>query len=168
MPVTIKFNSSSDLDTAIIPNDIYTQTINRETEKIQDYFILHIPLLLSFVGFYSALKLANQLASDKKSGNFYILPWITYYQYKNKTEKIALSFSQQVDEYRYMARYWTPSPVKSNMEYLSRIALGMIQEIKQYKYYTQNNLYDCAILNKKYYTNNFTNIRKFNNIMIYF
>jgi len=166
MPISVNFNSTSDIDNVIIPDVIYKQTINRETQKIQDYFILHPQLLLSFVGYNSALKLANQLASDKKTGNFYTLPWITYYQNKNNTSRLALSFSQQVEEYRYMNRYWLPSPVESNMEYLSRIALTMIQQIRQYKYYTQNNLYDCAIFQQKYYINNFNNVRTFNNFII--
>jgi hypothetical protein len=166
MPLSINFNSTATIDNEIIPYVIYNETINRETEKIQDYFILHPRLLVSFVGYNSALKLANQLSSDKKTGNFYTLPWITYYQHTNNTIPLALSFSQQVEEYRYMNRYWLPSPVESNMEYLSRIALTMIQEIRQYKYYTQNNLYDCAVFQKKYYINNFNNVRTFNNFII--
>ena len=162
MTLIVNFNSDEDIDNAIIPNDIYNETINKETVKIEDYFILHPHLLLSFVGYNSALKLANELSSNKKCGCFYKLPWITHYQHVNNTEKLSLSFSQQVEEYRYMIRYWIPSPVKSHMQYLSEIALSMIQNIKQYTYYRTNNREDCTIFQKKYYKNNFPNPKVFN------
>ena len=145
MVVLTYFTSTEEMDQQIIPYVIYNETINREKEKIQDYFILHPALLYSFVGYNGTLKLANQLSSNKKCGCFYTLPWKTYYSHVNNLGKTTLSFSQQVEEYRY----------------LSEIALGMVLDISQYMYYTSNNLEYCTIFNKKYYTNNFTNPKLF-------
>jgi len=164
MTVILNINTSKDIDIAIIPEVIYNETINKETKKIEDYFILHPKLLLSFVGFNSTLKLANQLAYNKKCGCYYKIPWITHYASINNIKNVDLSFSQQVDQYRYMILYWIPSPELSYMQYLSQIALTMIQDIKQYLYYRSNNLEYCGIINsKKYYINNFKNEKIFLN-----
>jgi hypothetical protein len=161
MTVIINFNSTAELDKSIIPNAIYNETINKEKIKIQDYFILHPLLLYSFVGYNGALKLANQLSSNKKCGCYYKIPWKTYYEVNNNTSSISLSFSQQVEEYRYMIKFWYPSPEISYMQYLSEIALSMILDISQFLYYRDNNLETCTIFQKKYYTNNFKNQRQF-------
>jgi hypothetical protein len=165
MTVIINFNKTSDIDIAIIPEVIYNETINKEREKIENYFILHPKLLLSFVGFNGALKLANQLAANKKCGCYYKLPWITHYATINNVKDVDLSFSQQVNEYRYMILYWKPSPEISHMQYLSQIALGMIQDIKQFLYYRTNNLENCSLTTKKYYKNNFENNKVFLNYL---
>lgn len=161
MTVIINFGTSEDLDNLIIPENIYELTINKETEKIQDYFILHPKLMYSFVGYNGALKLANQLSSNKKCGCFYNIPWKTHYDSINNTKKTILSFSQQVEEYRYMIRNWTPSPKISYMQYLSEIALRMVLDVSQYMYYINNNLDPCFIYKKKYYTSNFKNEQAF-------
>lgn len=148
--IIIPLETDSELDTAIIPNEIYDITINRNKTAIQDYFIENPRLMFSFVGFNSALKLANQLSSDRKCGCFYNIPWITKYQVDNDLNKIKLTFSQQVSEYRYMIQYYYPSPTISNMRYLSNIALGIIQELGLYRYYLGNNLESCTLLNKPY------------------
>ena len=151
----IIFTSIKELDQNIIPYAIYNETINREKIKIQNYFILHPHLLYSFVGYNGALKLANQLSSDKKCGCFYKLPWKTYYDSVNNTKETSLTFSQQVEEYRYMITSSNINVNISYMQYLSQIALAMILDISQYMYYTSNNLDTCTIFYKKYYINNF-------------
>jgi len=161
MSVLINFTTTEELDEAIIPWAIYNETINHEKLKIQTYFILHPSLLFSFVGYNGTLKLANQLASNLKCGCFYNIPWKTYYDEKNNKKKTTLTFSQQVDEYRYMILYWNPSPKRSYMQYLSQIALAMILQIKLYTYSLQNNLEYCTIFKEKYYTNNFKNVKLF-------
>ena len=165
MTVILNLNTSKDIDNAIIPEVIYNETINKETEKIENYLILHPKLLLSFVGFNSALKLANQLAYNKKCGCYYKIPWITHYGSINHIKNVDLSFSQQVEQYRYMILYWKPSPELSHMQYLSQIALGMIQNIKQILYYRSNNLEYCIFNTKKYYKNNFNTEKKFLNYL---
>ena len=161
MSILINFSTTQELDQLIIPFEIYNETINKQKLKIQSYFILHPKLLFSFVGFNGALKLANQLASNNKCGCLYNIPWKTYYDEQNNTKKTTLSFSNQVDEYRYMILYWTPNPKKSYMQYLSQIALGMILQIKLYFYSLQNNLEYCTIFTEKYYTDNFKNPKLF-------
>jgi hypothetical protein len=156
MTIIINFNSNKELDIALIPSDIYNETINNKTIKIQDYFIKNPLILFSFVGFNSKLKLANQLSSNKKCGCFYNIPWKTRYQELNKTSQMTITFSQQVEEYRYMI-----SLEYSYMQYLSQIALTMIMDIKQFLYYRTNNLETCIIFNKKYYKDNFKNNKQF-------
>ena len=85
----------------------------------------------------------------------------THYATINNIIGVDLSFSQQVDLYRYMILYWKPSPEISYMQYLSQIALGMIQDIKQFLYYRTNNLEYCSLNTKKYYINNFTSQKSF-------
>ena len=160
MTIIVNFDNDKDLDMAIIPDVIYEYTIDKKKEAIEDYFIKHLNLLFSFVGFNSALKLANQLASNKKCGCFYKLPWITHYQAVNN-KKIVLSFSQQVEEYRYMLINWYQSGNISYMQYLSQIALNMILDIRQFFYYRDNNLYTCNIFTRYYYKNNFKNEKVF-------
>ena len=165
MAVILNLNTNKEIDNAIIPEVIYNETLNKETEKIENYFILHPKLLLSFVGYNGALKLANQLAYNKKCGCYYKLPWITHYTITHNTKNVYMSFSQQVEEYRYMILYWLPSPEISYMQYLSQIALRMIQDIKTFLYYRSNNLEECTIFNKKYYINNFKNKKIFLNYL---
>jgi hypothetical protein len=155
----INFGTTEDMDMYLIPNAIYKETINKHKLKIQEYFIKNPKIMFSFVGFNGALKLANQLAYNKKCGCFYTIPWTTYYDHIYGTKSTSLTFAQQVDEYRYMILNWYPSPRISNMQYLSQIALGMILEIKQYWYYIQNNLSDCTLFQKDWYKNNFNNER---------
>jgi hypothetical protein len=161
MTVIINFGSTENMDMQIIPEVIYTNTINKETENIQNYFILHPILMYSFVGYNGQLKLANQLSSNKKCGCFYNITWKTHYDFINNTKETTLSFSQQVEEYRYMIKFWTPSPKMSYMQYLSEIALRMVLDISQYMSYIGNNLEPCFIYQKKYYKNNFNSVRAF-------
>jgi hypothetical protein len=163
MTIIINYGTDKDLDIAIIPEAIYNETINKEKIKIQTYFILHPYLLSSFVGYNGQLKLANQLASNKKCGCFYNIPWKTHYAEVNNVKKTTLSFSQQVQEYRYMILYWNPNPEISYMQYLSQIALEMMLVINQFLYYRDNNLEYCTIYNKKYYSDNFKNNKLFIN-----
>ena len=119
--------------------------------------------MYQFVGYNGALKLANQLSSNKKCGCYYTIPWLTYYGKENNIQKTVLSFSQQVEEYRYMILYWKPSPTLSYMQYLSQIALSMVLDISQYFYYQSNNLQSCSLFQKKYYSNNFKSEKQFIN-----
>jgi hypothetical protein len=157
----INFGTAQEMDKYLIPNAIYNETINKNKVKIQEYFIKHPRLMLSFVGFNGALKLANQLAYNKKCGCFYTIPWKTYYDEVFHTKKTSLTFAQQVEEYRYMILNWYPSPRISYMQYLSQIALGMILIINQYLYSIQNNLNDCTLFNQDWYKNTFDNITAF-------
>ena len=164
MKVTIlPLQNAEDIDKAIIPNALYTYTIDKNKEAIQNYFILHPLLMYSFVGYNSALKLADFLTANKKCGCYYKIPWKTYYQVENNlNEKFSLAFTQQVAEYRYMIINWYPSPRISYMQYLSNIALGMIQDIGVYRYNLSNNLSSgCAIYDKNYYKNNFKSEKAF-------
>ena len=159
----IDINVSADLDSAIIPAEIYDMTIAKENEQIMNYFILHPKLMYSFVGYNGALKLANQLNYNKKCGCYYTIPWLTQYGKTNNISETVLSFSQQVGEYRYMIVNWKPSPKMSYMQYLSQIALAMVLDINQYFYYQSNNLETCTIFQKKYYTDNFQSPKQFLN-----
>jgi hypothetical protein len=153
----INFGSTENMDNDVIPEEIYNLTIQRETLQIQNYFITHLPLMYSFVGFNGALKLSNQLNANKKCGCFYTFPWKTHYNELNGTVKTILLFSQQVDLYRYMINF----SETSNMKYLSTIALSIIQDISLYLYYISNNLDPCFLFQKKWYKQNFTNIHQF-------
>jgi len=162
MPIINDTLTISQVDYDIIPEVIFDLTINQNTAEIENYFILHPYLLYSFVGYNGALKLANQLNSDKKCGCLYKLPWKTHYDTINNLKGSQLSFSQQVDEYRYMISHMI-GQIKnfSHMQYLSKIALAMILDINLFLYYRSNNLYYCNLSNKKYYKDNFKNDKQF-------
>ena len=168
MITIIKSTTTEQLDKDIIPYELYDYTINKDKLSIQNYLILHPYLLYSFVGYNGALKLANQLSSDKKCGCYYTIPWKTYYGHTTNTSKNSLTFSQQVEEYRYMILNWYPSPKMSYMQYLSQIALSMVLDISQYMYYTSNNLYPCSFYQKKYYSDNFANEILFRKYIYYY
>ena len=65
-----------------------------------------------------------------------------------KGNSIYLSFTQQVELYRYMIRYWYPSPQISNMRYLSLIALGTLQQLKLAKTLIGEGKNPCVVGNK--------------------
>lgn len=158
----LPIDTDAEIDVAIIPNAMYDMTIQRNKLQIQEYFVQHPKLMFSFVGFNGALKLSNQLAYDKKCNCSYTIPWVTKYQVDNNiTMQIALTFSQQVAEYRYMISRWYPSPVISNMRFLSNIALGIIQDLGVYRYYIGNNLQPCPYTSKPYLKNLFKSEREF-------
>ena len=156
-----------ELDKLLIPYEIYDLTINRETEKIQIYFIDNPELMFNFVGFNSKLKHSDYLASERKCSCFYIVPWKTVYSYENNLNKTILLFNQQVKFYRYMIKYWYPNTTISNMRYLSSIALEIIQNLYRYNYNLENNLYidDCFL--KKNYLKKFNNLNEFINYIFY-
>ena len=164
----ININEPSEVDKQIIPAEIYDMTISKETDQIMNYFILHPRLMYSFVGYNSALKMANQLNYNKKCGCYYDIPWLTQYGKTNNIKITVLSFSQQVQEYDYMILNWKPSLTISYMQYLSQIALLMVLDINQYFYYQSNNLETCTIFKKKYYLNNFKSPKEFYNYIKYY
>ena len=138
-------NPGKILDTQLIPNEIYNLTINRETKSIQKYFLNNPFLMLSFVGFNGKLKQANQLASERKCGCFYNMPWVTKFAADKNSKKTILIYNQQVSLYRYMISFWYPNQKnllnkQSYLRYLSMIALGMILDLKRFNYNLQNNL----------------------------
>ena len=138
---TIDINDEEkEVDRLLIPNVIYDDTISRNTDELIKYFINNPNLTVQFVGFNGALKLSNQLASQQKCSCFYTVPWVTQFAYLNNKDKTILLFNQQLKQYRYMIRYWYPSPQQSYMRYLSSIALNIILNIKRYSYNSQNNL----------------------------
>jgi len=65
-----------------------------------------------------------------------------------KGNNVYMSFIQQVDLYRYMIRYWYPSPKTSNMRFLSMVALGTLQELKVAKTYIGAGLDACVTGNR--------------------
>jgi len=150
--------SAKDIDTALIPYEIYNQTLEKKTEEIQNYFITHPRVMISFGGFNTKIKFASNLLSNLKCTCYYAVPWITQYQVENNIKQVLLTFFQQTQIYRYMI---IESSQYSYMKYLSTIALGMLLDIKQYKYSLDNNLSDCLIFNRKYYTQNFKNRNQF-------
>ena len=157
--------TDKELDTLLIPNEIYDLTINRETLKIQEYFINNPKLLLSFVGFNSKLKHSDYLLSQRKCGCFYTMPWKTKYAVDNNLSKTILLFNQQTKLYSYMIKYWYPNKDTSNLRYLSSISLDIINLFKRFNYNLSNNLDSSELLNKKYIQNKFNNIRE---IIVYF
>ncbi len=154
-----------ELDNLLIPNEIYDLTINRETYKIQEYFINNPKLMLNFVGFNSKLKHADYLLSLRKCGCFYTMPWKTKYAANNNLSKTIILFNQQTKLYSYMIKFWYPSKEISNLRYLSSISLDIINLFKRFSYNLSNNLNDSELLNKKYIKNKFNNIRE---IIVYF
>ena len=163
----IKLDVASDIDRNIIPNEIYNETINKEKDAIIKYFFKHPLLMFQFVGYNGALKLSYQLSSQKKCNCFYKFPWVTYYGAQNDITNVALAFSQQVQEYRYMIQFWYPSPEMSYMRYLSNIALNIIQDIGVYRYNLSNNLNAGCILNTPFYKLNFDNMEDFKFYVFY-
>ena len=138
-------NPGKILDTQLIPNEIYNMTINKETKNIRIYFLNNPFVMLSFAGFNSKLKQANQLSSDRKCGCFYYMPWITKFAADKNIKKTILLYNQQVSLYRYMISFWYPNQKNLNNEqsylrYLSVIALGQLLDLKRFNYNVQNNL----------------------------
>lgn len=154
-------NPGKELDTFLIPNEIYDLTINRETKKIQKYFFqTNTELMISFIEFNSKLKMSNQLFYNRKCSCFYKIPWVTKYQIDNNNKSTILLFNQQVKLYDYMIKYWYPSTEMSHMRYLSSIALGIIRQIKQFNYYITNNLSCNNLLCEDYVKEVFTRDRE--------
>jgi hypothetical protein len=151
---------TKELDKLLIPHEIYDMTLNKQTRKIELYFINNPKLMFSFVGFNSKLKHADYLSANRKCGCFYEMPWITEYAYINSLSKSILLFNQQVSFYRYMIKYWYPNNEISNLRYLSSIALGMVQNIYRFNYNLENNLATDLCFTKLNYTKNFKNLQE--------
>ena len=153
------------LDNLLIPNEIYNETINYDTEYLTKYFLDNPKLMLSFVGFNSKLKQANQLSSNRKFGGWYKMPWITKYAADNNIKKTILLFPQQVSQYKYTVRYWFPNQPnlkleQSYMRYLSSIALKIILDLKILNSDVQNNLTFNICCKNNIYLNYFKNSRE--------
>jgi hypothetical protein len=144
--------TAKDIDLALIPADIYTLTMEKKTEQIENYFIKHPRVMNAFAGFNGKIKMAANLLSNLKCSCYYKMEWVTQYQVENSTTGTLLTFFQQAQIYRYMI---IESSEYSYMKYLSNIALGMLLNIKQFRYNLESNLTDCLIFRKQYYTQNF-------------
>lgn len=151
------------LDNLLIPNEIYSLTINKEKLEIQKYFIENPDLLYQFVGFNSKLKTAATLSSNRKCGCFYQIPWITKYANDNNLDKTILLFNQQVLIYEYIIKNWYPSPTTANLRFLSNIALEIIQDLRRFNYNQQNNLNYLFIFNKPWSI--WKNVKEVNNYL---
>ena len=136
---SISDNPGKILDMQLIPNEIYNLTLNKETKSIQKYFLNNPFLMLSFAGFNTKLKQANQLASERKCGCFYNMPWVTKFAADKNIKKTILIYNQQVSLYRYMISFWYPNQKnlqnqQSYLRYLSMIALGMMLDLNPLKF----------------------------------
>ena len=153
-------NPITQLDKLLIPNEIYNLTLMRDTDSLNKYFINNPTLMKSFIGFNSTLKNANRLSDERKCGCFYTIPWKTKWAVNNNRNRTILLFNLQVEQYKYMIKYWYPSPETSYMRYLSSIALNLLLILKQYQYYTDNNLSCTALKCNKYFNDKFKNNRE--------
>ncbi len=142
-------NNVSLIDKEVIPNVLYDWVLERKTMRIKKYLENHPRLMFQIAQFNQALKVSNQYAANNKCNCAYQVPWVTKYGKDNqKGNSIYLSFTQQVELYRYMIRYWYPSPQISNMRYLSLIALGTLQQLKFAKTLIGEGKNPCVVGNK--------------------
>lgn len=141
-------NPGKELDHLLLPSDIYSLIINKEKLNLQKYLIENSELLYQFVGFNSKLKHSKSLSSERKCGCFYEIPWKTKYAEDYNLEKTYLLFNQQLIVHDHMIKYWYPNSDISHLRYISSIALEIIQDLKKYNYYQENNLNYLFIFNK--------------------
>lgn len=124
-------NNIEEIDKQVIPAAVYDLVIERKALQLKKYLEQHPTLMFNIAKMNQALKVSNQFACDNKCNCAYQLPWVTQYGKTNGLGKsVYLSFTQQVELYRYMIRFWYPYPKISNMRYLSMIALGTLQQLK--------------------------------------
>jgi hypothetical protein len=122
--------TAKQVDVALIPADIYTLTMEKNTQQIENYFITHPRVMSAFAGFNTKIKMAANLLSNLKCTCYYKMEWVTQYQVENNTTGTLLTFFQQAQIYRYMI---IESSEYSYMKYLSNIALGMLLNNNQYR-----------------------------------
>jgi len=162
MSSIIVYTTTADLDRLSVPSAIYSETIAKNTIAITTYFENNPQVMLQFVGFNSALKLANQLNYEEKCGCFYTFSWNTQYNVVNSVSKTILNFSQQVELYQYMLQNWNNG--LSYMRYLSAIALGILLKLKRAKYNIQAGLCNCVSpLTTRTFPNNYAFIQYLKN-----
>ncbi len=162
MSSIIVYTTTADLDRLCVPSAIYSETIAKNTTAITTYFENNPQVMLQFVGFNSALKLANQLNYEEKCGCFYTFSWNTQYNIVNSVSKTILNFSQQVELYQYMLQNWNNG--LSYMRYLSAIALGILLKLKRAKYNIQAGLCNCVSpLTTRTFPNNYAFIQYLKN-----
>lgn len=162
MSSIIIYTTTADLDRLSVPSIIYADTIAKNTTAITTYFENNPQLMLQFVGFNSALKLANQLNYEEKCGCFYKFPWNTQYNVVNSISTTTLIFSQQVELYQYMLMNWNNG--LSYMRYLSAIALGILLKLKRAKYNISQGLCNCVSpLTTRTFSNNYAFIQYLKN-----
>ena len=124
-------NKIQQIDKQVIPNAVYDLVIERKKLQLKKYLEQHPKLMFNISQFNQALKVSNNYECQNKCNCAYKIPWVTKYGADNgKGNNVYLSFTQQVELYRYMIRYWYPSPQISNMRFLSMVALGTLQELK--------------------------------------
>ena len=166
--------TTQDLDKLLIPNPVYDLVIERKTKELKKYLEQHPKLMFNIAEFNQALKVSNQYAAQQKCNCSYQIPWLPYYSAQKgiRFGQLYITFTQQVDLYRYMIRYWYPSPQISNMRYLSLIALGTLQELKQAKQYIGAGKDPCVVGNKdvivgKCFVNNYQFVQYLDNHYIW-
>ncbi len=167
MSSIIIYTTTADLDRLSIPSAIYTETIAHNTTAITTYFENNPQVMLQFAGFNSTLKRTNQLNYEKKCGCFYTFPWNTQYNVEHSTTSTILNFSQQVELYQYMLINWNNG--NSYMNYLSKIALGILLKLKRAKYNIDQGLCNCiSPLTTRTFVNNYAFIQylRDNNILL--
>lgn len=149
--------TTEEIDKLLIPNKLYDLTINKNTDGLKRIFFEDTALCINLVSFNTQLKNSNSLASQKKCSCFYKIPWTTKYANENNLKKTILLYDQQLEEYRYMIRYYYPSPQQSYMRYLSNIILTILYDLKRFLYNQDNNLDTDAIFHRyiKFFKNKY-------------
>ena len=162
-----------ELDKLIIPNEIYNETINYDTEYIIKYFLDNPKLMFNFISFSRSLNNSYNLLCNRKCGCNYTIPWITKYaETNNISNKIILLYGQQIVEHRYMILYWYPrnkdnkqGKSQSYMRYLCSIASQIITDLKKFNYNLENSLtfnLNCKNIYFNIYYNYFKNCENLN------
>lgn len=168
-------NKVTQIDKLIIPHAVYDLVIERRTIALKKYLEQHPTLMFNIAQFNQALKVSNQYSAQNKCNCSYRIPWYTQYSFDNEYNgKLFLSFTQQVDLYHYMIRYWYPvkEPQQSHMRFLSSVALGTLQELKQAKQYIGAGKDPCVVGQKdvivgKNFTSNYQFVQYLDNHYIW-
>lgn len=154
---------ASQLDSLLVPSVIYDITINKNTAAVKAYLCKNPLLIRQIVNFNQTLKMAYAYADQNKCMCPYKMLWKTEYAATNNVATTVITYAQQVDLYKYMIYYVRTS----NLTYISRIALGIAQDVKLAINYITNNKNPCITCNQNliFKGQNFVNYASFLNYL---
>ncbi len=122
--------SDSQIDIAILPNDIYADIISRNLSNVRNYIISNPSMIQQLSFLNRAFRTAYTYIGNGGSGNLYNLTYVSKFGADNSVPVVSLTPNQLYLMYRYTAN---ARFTNSNLSYLMSVAFGIANQLQSAK-----------------------------------
>ncbi len=122
--------TDSQLDSALLPNDIYADVIARNRTAVKSYIIANPSMIQQLSFLNRAFRSAYNYIGKGGCGNLYNLTYTSKFGVDNSASIVTLTSNQLYQMYRYTANV---RMTNSNLSYLMNIAFGIANQLQSAK-----------------------------------